>query len=56
MQLHFQAYGAGRPLIILHGLFGSLDNWHSMSRQLGEHFSVLALDQRNHGQSPTALR
>jgi pimeloyl-ACP methyl ester carboxylesterase len=52
MQLHFQAYGAGAPLIILHGLFGSLDNWHSMSLQLGEHFHVLAIDQRNHGHSP----
>ena len=52
MHLHFQSYGAGAPLIILHGLFGSLDNWHSISRRLGEHFQVLAVDQRNHGQSP----
>jgi pimeloyl-ACP methyl ester carboxylesterase len=40
------------PLVILHGLFGASDNWHTMGRRLGERFEVLALDQRNHGQSP----
>lgn len=52
MLLHFQSYGSGHPMIILHGLFGSLDNWHSVSRRLGQSFRVLAVDQRNHGQSP----
>ena len=51
MQLHFQAYGSGFPLIILHGLFGMLDNWHTVSRSLGADFRVFALDQRNHGRS-----
>lgn len=52
MQLHFKKYGTGHPLILLHGLLGSLDNWHSMSLKLAETFCVLALDQRNHGHSP----
>lgn len=52
MQLNFQSYGTGFPLIILHGLFGSLDNWQTISRRLGEHFHVFAVDQRNHGRSP----
>lgn len=52
MKLHFQTYGAGFPLLILHGLFGSLDNWQPVSRRLGEHFQVFALDLRNHGRSP----
>jgi esterase len=53
MQLHYQTYGSsGPPLIILHGLFGMLDNWHTVSKMLGAHFEVLALDQRNHGRSP----
>lgn len=54
MQLHFQSYGQGAPLIILHGLFGSLENWHSTSQKLGAEFQVFALDQRNHGRSPHA--
>ena len=52
MRLHFKRYGDGEPLIILHGLFGSLDNWHSMSANLAARFQVLAVDQRNHGASP----
>ncbi|HWX21462.1 MAG TPA: alpha/beta fold hydrolase [Candidatus Binatia bacterium] len=52
MRLNFKTYGQGEPLLILHGLFGSLDNWHSVSLKLGERFQVLAVDQRNHGHSP----
>lgn len=52
MNLHFQEYGAGEPLVILHGLLGSLDNWHTLSRTFSRSFRVLAVDQRNHGQSP----
>ncbi len=37
---------------MLHGLFGSLDNWHHHALRLAESFHVFALDQRNHGQSP----
>jgi len=52
MNLHFEAVGEGRPLIILHGLLGSADNWRSMSRRLGAHYQVFAVDLRNHGRSP----
>ena len=52
MQLNYQSYGDGFPLIILHGLFGMLDNWHTVGKMLGEHFQVFLVDQRNHGRSP----
>jgi esterase len=52
MRIHFQSYGHGDPLIILHGLFGSLENWHSISQKLAPDFQVLPVDQRNHGRSP----
>jgi esterase len=52
VRLHFREYGKGDPLVILHGLCGSLDNWHTVSRRLAARFHVLAVDQRNHGQSP----
>jgi pimeloyl-ACP methyl ester carboxylesterase len=52
MQLNFQTYGTGFPLMVLHGLFGSLDNWQPISRKLGESLQVFAVDQRNHGRSP----
>jgi esterase len=54
MRLHYREQGQGPPLIILHGLFGSLDNWAFISQRLSEDFCVLAVDLRNHGQSPHA--
>ena len=44
--------GAGRPLLIAHGLFGSARNWRSVARRLGEGREVIAVDLRNHGDSP----
>jgi pimeloyl-ACP methyl ester carboxylesterase len=52
MNLNFKTIGSGFPLIILHGLLGSLDNWQAIARKLGEHFQVFIIDQRNHGRSP----
>ncbi len=53
MQLQRQQFGSsGEPLVVLHGLFGSGENWHSMCLRLGAEFRVWALDQRNHGASP----
>src|SRR5690606_17209887 len=44
--------GKGQPLIILHGLFGSSDNWLTLAKQFANKFHVYLPDQRNHGQSP----
>lgn len=52
MKLHFRSLGGGPALILLHGLLGSLDNWLPLGRQFAERFTVLAVDQRNHGLSP----
>ena len=52
MQLHFEQLGEGHPLLILHGLFGSLENWRTLSKRFSQSFQVFALDQRNHGRSP----
>ena len=52
MNLHFQKLGAGEPLIILHGVFGTGDNWITIARKLAETYSVYLIDQRNHGKSP----
>jgi pimeloyl-ACP methyl ester carboxylesterase len=52
MQLNFKSYGQGQPLIILHGLFGTLDNWQTHAKQLAEHFLVYLFDARDHGRSP----
>jgi len=52
MKLEFKRMGDGEPLIVLHGLFGSSDNWQTLGRRFAENYAVYLLDQRNHGRSP----
>jgi esterase len=52
MTLNFHVVGNGPPLLILHGLLGSLDNWAQLANVLAVNFSVSTLDLRNHGRSP----
>ena len=49
--LNHKILGEGQPLIILHGLFGSLDNWMTLAKRFAEDFKVVLVDQRNHGKS-----
>lgn len=51
--LHGSEAGTGPTLVILHGLFGSLDNFQSVAIQLEPHFTVLRLDLPAHGRSAT---
>lgn len=44
--------GAGPAVVVLHGLFGMLDNWQGIGRKLAENHTVLLMDLRNHGRSP----
>ncbi|MEO1261504.1 MAG: alpha/beta fold hydrolase [Bacteroidota bacterium] len=52
MNLNFKEFGQGDPIIILHGLFGTLDNWQTIAKKLAADHSVYIVDQRNHGRSP----
>ena len=52
MKLFFRELGEGEPMIILHGLFGSSDNWLTQAKLFAPYYKVYSLDQRNHGQSP----
>ena len=40
------------PLIVIHGLLGSADNWRSHIKAWQENRRVIAVDLRNHGRSP----
>lgn len=49
--LNYEKYGSGRPLIILHGLLGSGENWRTPAKQLARRYAVYTPDLRNHGSS-----
>jgi esterase len=52
MKLHYQTLGQGQPLVLLHGLFGSADNWGSIAKHFSQTHQVISVDLRNHGRSP----
>src|SRR5690349_9337528 len=59
VKIHYTVQGKGEPVILIHGLYSSAKlNWEApgTSALLAEHFQVIALDCRGHGQSdkPTA--
>jgi esterase len=53
--LHYldQGDSSARSLVILHGLFGTLDNWQTLARRWAEEagLRVVSVDLRNHGRS-----
>ncbi|WP_209298960.1 alpha/beta fold hydrolase [Aeromonas jandaei] len=49
--MNFKEQGQGPAVILIHGLFGSLDNLGLLARALGEHCRVISVDLRNHGVS-----
>ena len=53
MNLFFECHGdpLNPPVVVLHGLFGSVSNWRSFNRILAENYYVACPDLRNHGQS-----
>lgn len=57
MKLHTRAQSAQQshnasPIVLVHGLFGSLDNLGVLARELISDFDVIQVDMRNHGLSP----
>ena len=52
MKLFSRKEGSGPALVILHGLYGSSDNWMIIAKKLSARFTVFSVDLRNHGHSP----
>ena len=52
--LNYLTYGDenSSPLMIIHGLYGSGRNWGVIAKRLSDKFYVIAVDLRNHGESP----
>jgi esterase len=51
MDLFYREAGEGQAIVLLHGIFGSSDNWLTQAKLLSAHYHTYALDMRNHGQS-----
>jgi pimeloyl-ACP methyl ester carboxylesterase len=51
IRLRYRQAGVGEPVLLLHGLAGSLEAIMPLADSLGPDYRIIALDQRGHGQS-----
>jgi pimeloyl-ACP methyl ester carboxylesterase len=51
INIHYEEFGNGAPLILLHGGSGTLDEWKPLMPAFEPHFHIYALDSRGHGKT-----
>lgn len=51
INLYYETYGEGKPLILLHGNGGSIRGHSRRIEYFKDHFKVIAIDSRAHGKS-----
>lgn len=51
IKVYYEVYGAGEPLLLLHGNGGSIQNFEYQIPELSKHFKVIAVDSRAQGRS-----
>ena len=51
MLLNYQQSGQGSHVVLIHGLYGSLENLNVIAKALSENYTVTNIDLRNHGKS-----
>lgn len=51
IELYYETYGAGKPLVLLHGFGGCTQNWHPFTAVLSERYRLIVVDLRGHGYS-----
>lgn len=54
MNLFYRVEGNGFPVVIVHGLYGSSDNWMTVAKKFSPEYQVFSIDLRNHGHSPNS--
>ncbi len=51
IHIHYAVYGAGPPVILLHGGLANADYWGEQMPALMPHHTVIVMDSRGHGRS-----
>lgn len=51
LEIYYEEYGAGEPLVLLHGFGGSGQNWYAFKEMLARHYRLILVDLRGHGHS-----
>jgi pimeloyl-ACP methyl ester carboxylesterase len=57
IRVYYEIYGEGRPLVLLHGAFYTIDmNWGQLMPELSKNRKVIAIEMQGHGHTPYSER
>ncbi len=57
IKVYYEVYGEGKPLILLHGAFYTIDlNWGQLIPELSKTRKVIAIEMQGHGHTPFSER
>src|SRR5215510_8598948 len=57
IKVYYEVYGEGRPLVLLHGAFMTIDlNWGQLITELSKTRKVIAIELQGHGHTPYSDR
>jgi pimeloyl-ACP methyl ester carboxylesterase len=57
IKVYYEVYGEGRPIVLLHGAFYTIDmNWSQLIPDLSKTRKVIAIEMQGHGHSPYSDR
>ena len=56
LQMYYELYGEGKPLVLLHGTFGTVDSWGNLLPTLAQNRKVIALEMQGHGRTADSDR
>jgi pimeloyl-ACP methyl ester carboxylesterase len=57
IKVYYEVYGQGRPLVLLHGAFYTIDmNWGQLIPELSKTRKVIAIEMQGHGHTPFSDR
>ena len=57
IKVYYEVYGEGRPLVLLHGAFMTIDlNWGQLIPELSKNRKVIAIELQGHGHTPYSDR
>ena len=51
IEMHYEEYGEGEPLVLLHGFGGCTQNWHPFTAELSQRYRLILVDLPGHGYS-----
>jgi pimeloyl-ACP methyl ester carboxylesterase len=49
LKMYYEIHGAGRPLVLLHGAFGTVDGWATVLPTLAKTHQVIVIELQGHG-------